>query len=123
MERNGVAIAAMVVGIASLLLGWMVVPGIVGGLAAIYLGVTGGSKSRRLVGRSGSGMARTGLITGVVALLVGVLVLAAVVAAGRAEGTRASPAGTTPEASSTATQAAPPDGYCDPKSIKIDPDC
>ena len=113
----------MVVGIASLMFGWMVVPGIAGGLVAIYLGVNGGSKAKRLVGRSGSAMARTGLITGVVALLMGVLALLAIVAVSRAGGNRTSPTGGTPAVNGDAPQMAPPDGYCDPNSIKIDPDC
>ncbi|MEV7730022.1 DUF4190 domain-containing protein [Streptomyces sp. NPDC087917] len=74
--RNGLATAALVTGIASLLLLWLWFVGIPLALAAIGLGIAGLRKAR-VVGNNGRGKAITGLILGSVgivlaAVLVGV---------------------------------------------------
>ena len=66
---NGMALAAMIVGIASLLGGCCI--GIPGGGVAIILGLLGMKKAN--VAGTGKGMAMAGIICGAVALLVGIV--------------------------------------------------
>lgn len=69
-KPKGLAIASMVIGIVSLVLCALAVLGIVGGLAAIALGIVA------LVKKQSTGMSVTGLVTGGIALLasIGILV-------------------------------------------------
>lgn len=68
---NGVAIAALVVGIIGALLCWVPIVGLVLGLVALVLGIVG---VRR---RTGKGMAIAGIVLGAIAVVVGVVVLIA----------------------------------------------
>lgn len=74
---NGLAIAALVVGILALLTFWTVLGGIVLGIAGIILGVMGMSKAKQLNG-SGKGMAIGGLVTAALGLLLTVLMIAGI---------------------------------------------
>jgi Protein of unknown function (DUF2510) len=67
---NGVAVAAMVCGIASVVIGWIpfvVLIGLAAAIVAIVLGIVGLRRSR--TSGAGSGFALTGLITGSVGVL------------------------------------------------------
>lgn len=74
-KPKGLAIASMVIGIVSLVLCALAVLGIVGGLAAIALGIVA------LVKKQSTGMSVTGLVTGGIALLasIGILIGSAMV--------------------------------------------
>jgi hypothetical protein len=74
--RNGLGIAALVLGILALLTGLFVV-GAAFGLAAIVLGVLGRSRAKRGEATNG-GMALAGIILGVLGVLLTVLVLVGV---------------------------------------------
>lgn len=83
---NGVAIAAMVIGIVSLLFCWIPFLGLLGGLGgivALILGFIGRSKAKS-AGTGGQGAALTGIITGILALLVSIAVTVAVFSFGGA---------------------------------------
>jgi hypothetical protein len=85
-DSNGVALAALVVGIASLLfavVGLFVLPlflAIPGGIVAIVLGVIG--RRRAKAGADRSGQAVAGLIMGIVALIVSAIWISVVVIVG-----------------------------------------
>jgi hypothetical protein len=75
-RNDGVAVAALIVGILSLLVAWLPIIGLIGalgGVVALVLGFVARGRIKR-TGASGSGMALTGIITGVVALLLGTLI-------------------------------------------------
>lgn len=72
---NGAAVAALIVGIASVLLFWIPLLGPLLGLVAIVLAVVGIRGARTRAG-GGKGMAIGGLIAGILGLIVGVLFLA-----------------------------------------------
>ncbi len=72
-SSNGLAIAALILGILALLSCWTVVGGIVFGLVAIVLGLFGVRRSRTT--NSGSGMAIGGVILGVLGLLAAVALI------------------------------------------------
>lgn len=71
-RTNGLAIAALVVGILSLLFSWVPIAGAIGGVVAIVLGIVAMKKVTAEVG--GKGLALGGLITGALAFLIGVAV-------------------------------------------------
>jgi hypothetical protein len=73
---DGVALAAMIVGILSLLIAWVPFLGILGGLGgvvAVILGFVGRGRARAN-GQAGSGQALTGIVTGAVALVLSIAV-------------------------------------------------
>ena len=70
--RNGLGVAALVLGIAAVVFCWTVVGGVVLGIIAIILGIVG----RGRVGRgeaTNRGVTITGLVLGIVGLLLGIL--------------------------------------------------
>jgi hypothetical protein len=76
---NGKATAALITGIASLVLAFCCV-GALGGIAAIILGVRARNEIRDSGGRSsGDGLALAGIVTGALAILLGVAMLVLVV--------------------------------------------
>lgn len=130
------AIAAMVVGIVATFVSWTVAGGIVGGLIAVGLGVVGSGRASRLIGRSGSGMAKAGVATGVIAVLLG----GASILGWQALSDASEPTTMTFETDNTpdaefpsdvqlpgaepeTPEIGPYDGYCNPNTTKIDPDC
>ncbi len=74
--REGMALAAMILGLASLPLLIACGAGVLTGIVAIVLGFVAMSRAKRS-GRSGRGMAITGIVAGVVAILIAVGVLVA----------------------------------------------
>jgi hypothetical protein len=75
--RNGVGIAALIVGILGLLLSVTVFLGIPLGILAVVLGLAGRGRAKRGEATNG-GFALAGTILGVVAVLVGVAIVTAV---------------------------------------------
>ncbi len=73
-SNNGLAVAALVVGIIALLFGWVVFFGLILGIVAIVLGIIGLKKPE------GKGMAIAGIVTGSIASLINLLVIIVVVA-------------------------------------------
>jgi len=70
---DGVAVAALVVGILSLLTSWFVLGGL-GGIIALVLGLVALGRIKR--NRSGGrGMAITGVVTGILSILVAIVVV------------------------------------------------
>jgi hypothetical protein len=78
---DGVAVAAMIVGILAILVSWIPVLGAIGGIAALVLGLVGRSRIKKR-GASGNGMAVTGIATGAVAIAINIAILAFFVIAG-----------------------------------------
>jgi hypothetical protein len=71
---NGLALAALIIGLLSLLIAWIPFIGLmgaVGGVVAIILGVFGRGRAKKV--ETGAGLAITGIISGAVALLLGVV--------------------------------------------------
>ncbi|MDP9452736.1 MAG: DUF4190 domain-containing protein [Actinomycetota bacterium] len=68
--RNGVGIAALVVGIVALVLSWIPFLGLLLAIVAVVLGIVGIRKASRGMATN-KGMAIAGLVTGGVALLIG----------------------------------------------------
>lgn len=71
---NGLAVAALVTGIASLLLLWLWFVGIPLALVAIGLGIAGLRRARSCAGRRG--MAITGLVLGAVTVVIAAILVA-----------------------------------------------
>jgi hypothetical protein len=69
---NGLAVAALVVGILSLPFGFACGSGVLFGIAAIVLGFLGRKKANDEMGGQGAGMALAGIITGALGLLISV---------------------------------------------------
>lgn len=73
--RNGVGVAALVVGIIALITTFSVAGGIVLGVVAVILGFVGRSRARRGEATNG-GVALAGLILGVIAVIAGLAFIA-----------------------------------------------
>ena len=69
-QGNGMAVAAMVLGIVGLVLFWVPFLGLICALLGAILGFTGLSKANKLGGK-GKGMAIAGIVTGIVGTLIG----------------------------------------------------
>jgi hypothetical protein len=80
-RTDGVAIAALVVGILAILMSWIPVLGAIVGVTALVLGLVGRSRIKKS-GAGGNGMAVTGIATGIVAILINIAILAFFVIAG-----------------------------------------
>ena len=74
-RSSGLAIAALVLGIAAVLLFWTVLGGILLGLGALVLGIIGARKARRGDGGRGT-MSLVGAVLGGLGLLASVVILA-----------------------------------------------
>ena len=110
-ESNGMAIAAMVVGILSLVTFWLCGLGAVLGLVAVVLGAVALSKANKTPARTGRGQAIAGIATGAVALVISLAFLVFFVVVGES----------TPEFEEMNTD--PSDGFCDSERFFQDPDC
>lgn len=75
--RNGIGIAALVMGILGLITSWLVFGGLLG-LVAVVLGVIGRSRAKRGEATNG-GVALAGIITGVLAIALSVLIVVGLV--------------------------------------------
>lgn len=82
-QTNGLAIAALIVGILALLSFFTIFGGILLGLLAIVLGAMGVSKAKQING-SGRGLAIGGIVTGVIAGLLSLLLIGGIFAVGNA---------------------------------------
>lgn len=71
---HAVAIAALVVGIVSLLLFWAFGLGAVLGIVAVILGVKGTNAAKKHPARPGNGLAVGGIVTGVIGILAGLVI-------------------------------------------------
>jgi hypothetical protein len=78
---DGVAVAAMIVGILALLVSWIPILGAIGGIVALVLGLVGRSRIKKS-GAGGNGMAVTGIATGAVAIVINIAIIAFFVFAG-----------------------------------------
>jgi hypothetical protein len=78
---DGVAVAALIVGILAILVSWIPVLGAIGGIVALVLGLVGRSRIKKR-GARGNGMAVTGIATGAVAIAINIAILAFFVIAG-----------------------------------------
>ena len=70
---NGLAVAAMIIGILALLVSWIPfvgLLGVVGGAIALLLGLLGRGRAKKI--DNGGALAVTGIITGLLAVLVGI---------------------------------------------------
>lgn len=77
--RNGLGVAALILGIAALLTFWSIVGGIVLGLIAIVLGFVARGRVKRAEATNG-GMALTGAVLGLVAMVLSIGMIALVAA-------------------------------------------
>ncbi len=109
-ESNGMAIAALVLGILSLVTFWLCGLGAVLGLVAIVLGAVALSKANKTPARDGRGQAIAGIVTGAIAV-VGLLASSAIFVIAADEG----------EFDQINTD--PSDGFCDSDRFMQDPDC
>ena len=75
-KRNGLGVAALVLGVLALLLCWTVVGGVVLGIAAIVLGVLGRGRAKRGEADNG-GLAVAGAVLGLLGLLASVALVVA----------------------------------------------
>ncbi len=73
--RNGLGVAALVLGILAVLTSWTVVGGCVLGVGAIVLGVLARGRARRAEATNG-GVATAGIVTGVLGLLLSAALIA-----------------------------------------------
>lgn len=108
-QTNGMATAALVLGIVGICLFWAVGLGALLGLLAVIFGGIGMSKAKSIPGEPLKGRAQAGLITGIIAIVAGVAFFVAVVAAVDDEFDQ--------------INSDPSDGRCDPDRYLQDPDC
>lgn len=105
---NGMATAAMVLGIVGICLFWLAGIGALLGILAVIFGAIGLSKANATPGQPLKGRAKAGLITGVVAIVAGVAFFALVVSA-------------VDDLEDINTD--PSDGFCNTDRFLQDPDC
>lgn len=70
-SRNGMGIAALVLGIVALVLSWTIIGGVLLGLLALIFGLIGRSRAKRGEATNG-GVSVAGVVLGIVGLLVSV---------------------------------------------------
>lgn len=106
---NGMATAALVLGIASIVLFWSFGFGVLLGILAVIFGVLGGNRAKELPGEPQAGRAKAGLITGIIGIVGGVAFFIVIFAAvGDAIDD---------------IDSDPSDGFCNPDRFLQDPDC
>jgi hypothetical protein len=111
---NGLAVAALVVGIISLIgIFCFGVGGILFGLVAVVLGVLGMKKANAQPGAPQKGLAIGGIVTGALGLLIGLAFLVFFVVLGA----------TTEDTDFGDINSDPSDGVCDESRFLQDPDC
>ena len=79
---NGIAIAAMVIGIIAILISWIPVLGALAGILALVLGFVGRGRFKKSPAVGGNGPAITGIVTGILATLISIAVTIALVVFG-----------------------------------------
>lgn len=113
---NGMATAALVLGILSLCFFWAFGFGVVLGVLAVIFGMVGRKKAATLPGQFASGRATAGLVTGIIGTVVGVAFFALVIAA-------TNEAVDEFERIGTEINSDPADGWCNDDRYLQDPDC
>jgi Na+/melibiose symporter-like transporter len=117
---NGLAVAALVVGIISLIgIFCFGVGGILFGLVAVVLGVLGMKKANAQPGAPQKGLAIGGIVTGALGLLIGIVILVFFVVVG----STADDIQTDFESDFGEINSDPSDGVCDESRFLQDPDC
>jgi len=109
-ETNGLAVAALVLGIASLVLLFACGLGALTGLIAVVLGAVGLSRSNASPTRAFRGQAIAGIVTGAIAVVLGIAVVALFVVVRGSD-------------VNTDINTDPSDGVCDSSRFMQDPDC
>jgi hypothetical protein len=112
---NGIATAALVVGIVSIPALFVCGIGALSGIVAIVLGAIGVSRANQLPERTGRGQAIGGLVTGALAVVITGLFWGLIVLAGSTADEF--------EQIQTEINSDPSDGYCDESRYLQDPDC
>ena len=113
---NGMATAALVLGILSICLFWAMGIGVILGVLATIFGVLGRKKARTLPGEYASGRAMAGLVTGIIGAVISALFFMLVVVA-------ANDAANEFERIGNEINSDAPDGRCDRDRYWEDPDC
>jgi hypothetical protein len=109
-ETNGVALAALLVGIGAVLTFWLCGLGAVVGLAALVLGILGVSRANKLADGRGKGQAISGIVLGAIAIIISVGFIALIVASDD-----------TGDSGDVNTD--PSNGSCNYERFMQDPDC
>lgn len=107
---NGFAVAALVLGIVSILMFWTFGIGVVVGVLAVVFGILGRKRAKDMPGDGKAGLAMAGLITGALGVLGGIAFIVLLVAAAE-------------ELDDFEFNTDPADGVCNPDRIFQDPDC
>ena len=113
---NGMATAALVLGILSICLFWAMGIGVILGVLATIFGVLGRKKAHSLPGEYASGRAMAGLVTGIIGAVISALFFMLVVVA-------ANDAANEFERIGNEINSDAPDGRCDMDRYWEDPDC
>ena len=74
-RSNGLALAALIIGIVAVVFCWTIIGGILFGLAAVILGFLGRSRVKKGVTTNGSGMALIGIILGFLGLVLSIVMV------------------------------------------------
>lgn len=117
---NGMATAAMVLGIIAVVLFWAFGLSTLIGIVAIVLGAVALKRANTLPGRTGRGQAIAGIVTGTIGALAGVLLLVGIVALGEEAEDRFREVG---ESLDEGVNTDPADGWCNEDRWLQDPDC
>lgn len=107
---NGFAVAALVLGIISILMFWTFGIGVVVGVLAVVFGILGRNRAKEMAGDGKAGLATAGLITGALGVLAGIAFIVLIVVAAE-------------ELDDFDFNTDPVDGVCNPDRIFQDPDC
>ena len=105
--NNGFAIAALVLGILSILGFWTFGIGVVFGVLAVVFGLLGRNKAKEIAGDGKRGIATAGIITGAIGVVAGAIFFVAAVT----------------WLDDLEIDTDPADGFCDTDRIFQDPDC
>jgi lysylphosphatidylglycerol synthetase-like protein (DUF2156 family) len=118
-QGNGLATAAMVLGIVGIVLSLACGVGTIAAVLAIVFGFVGMSNARKLPGEPLLGRAKAGLILGIVAIVLNVIVVVGFVVLGLV--------GTAGDMDMddgiVGINTDPPDGFCNSNRFLQDPDC
>lgn len=74
-QNNGMATAALVLGIISIVLCWIWVVGIIAGILAIILAIVAKNKIKANPNMGGKGAATGGLVTGIIGTLISLVIV------------------------------------------------
>lgn len=117
---NGLATAAMVTGIVSVVLFWAFGLSALVGIVAVVLGIVALNKSKTLPNNAGKGQAIAGIVTGGVGILAGGLLIVGIAALGSEAENQFREVG---ESLEGGVNTDPSDGRCNMDRYMQDPDC